>query len=138
MLYCNFQPWMATILTLTLTITTVVTLPFLLYLPFVSTKPKVCGKRILSPRDTLLPFLSGTQVATLSYSPNILPGARDIKTPYGTMRCYEWGPEEGRKVVMVHGDTTPGPMFGPIAVSLVKRGCRVLILGEQRMWRRVP
>ena len=48
------------------------------------------------------------------------------------MRCYEWGPEEGRKVVLVHGDTTPAPMLGPIAEKLAERDCRVLVLGKCR------
>ncbi|KAI9874324.1 MAG: hypothetical protein M1830_009881, partial [Pleopsidium flavum] len=131
MLSFNFPPWMTATPTLTLTITSVVTLTFtllLLRLVFASTKPKASGTRIPSPRDTLLPFLSRSQASALSYPPNILPGARDVSTPYGVMRCYEWGPEGGRKVVMVHGDTTPGPMLGPIARALVKRGCRILIL----------
>ena len=45
------------------------------------------------------------------------------------MRVYEWGSEDGRKVVLVHGDTTPGPMLGPIAKALVNRGWRVMIIG---------
>jgi len=52
-----------------------------------------------------------------------------VATPYGTMRAYEWGPEEGKKVVVVHGDTTPAPMLGPIAEALVKRGCRLILFG---------
>lgn len=53
-----------------------------------------------------------------------------MATPYGTMRVYEWGPEEGKKVVVIHGDTTPAPMLGPIAEVLVKRGCRVILFGK--------
>ncbi len=65
----------------------------------------------------------------VAYPPDLFPGARDVASPYGTMRVYEWGPEEGKKVVMVHGDTTPAPMLGPIAEALVKRGCRVILFG---------
>lgn len=86
-------------------------------------------RSIPSPRETLLPHLSAKQAAALAYPPNIFPGSRDVDTPYGAMRVYEWGPEQGRKVLLIHGDTTPGPMMGPIAHQLVECGCRVMILG---------
>ena len=103
--------------------------------------PSICGKgsiprtfkmakkthAIPSPRDTVLPFLFSAQAAVL---PKLFPGARDVGSPYGTMRLYEWGPEEGRKILMIHGDTTPAPIFGPIANGMVDRGCRVLLLGQ--------
>lgn len=46
------------------------------------------------------------------------------------MRVYEWGPESGRKVLFIHGNTIPSPMFANIAASLVKKGCRVLLLDQ--------
>ena len=84
---------------------------------------------IHSPRDNVLPILSPARAAALPYPPRMLPGSRDIDSPYGTMRLYEWGPEKGRKVLMLHGDTTPAPILWPIAKLLVGRGCRTLILG---------
>ena len=86
-------------------------------------------RMIPSPRDTLLPNISSAQAAALPYPPDILPGARDVTTPYGTMRVYEWGPKDGDKVLFIHGDTTPAPMLGPVARNLVERGCRVMIFG---------
>jgi hypothetical protein len=56
-----------------------------------------------------------------------LPGARDIQTPYGSMRVYEWGPEDGRKVLLVHGITTPCISLGGLAHALVDQGCRVML-----------
>ena len=90
------------------------------------------GLRIVpGPTKTLLPKLSREQASLLPYPPNLLPSARDVDTPYGTMRVYEWGPQAGRKVVLVHGDTIPGgPLFGELARGLVEKGCRVLVLGE--------
>lgn len=87
-------------------------------------------RTISSPRDTLLPQISPKQAASLPYPPDLLPGARDVATPYGVMRVYEWGPMNGDKVVLIHGDTTPAPMLGPIARSLVDRGCRVILFGR--------
>lgn len=58
---------------------------------------------------------------------DVLPGARDVSTPYGSMRVYEWGPEDGHKVLLVHGISTPCVSLGGLAHALVDRGCRVLI-----------
>ena len=88
-------------------------------------------KIIPSPRETLLPWLtSGEEKAELAYPPDLIPGARDVTTPYGSIRVYEWGPESGKKVLMVHGDATSSPIFYPIADALVKAGCRVILLGR--------
>ncbi|KAM0797722.1 Alpha/Beta hydrolase protein [Usnea florida] len=82
---------------------------------------------IPSPRDTLLPKLSPTEATALPYPTDLLPGARDVATPYGVMRVYEWGPEDGNKVLFIHGDTTPAPILGPVARDLVDKGCRVMM-----------
>lgn len=94
-----------------------------------SSKQKLLRRIIPSPRETLIPFLSHAQVANLPYPPNLLPGARDVDTLHGTMRIYEWGPEHGRKVLLLHGDTSPAPVLGLIANALVKKGCRVMVFG---------
>ncbi|KAL8828314.1 MAG: hypothetical protein Q9191_002654 [Dirinaria sp. TL-2023a] len=91
-------------------------------------EPAVLRRVVPSPRDTLLPFLSSAEADTLPYPPNLLPGAREVETHYGSMRVNEWGAEDGKKVVLVHGDTTPGPMLGPIAEQLVEKGCRVMTI----------
>ncbi len=44
------------------------------------------------------------------------------------MRVYEFGPETGDKVLMVHGISTSCQTLGPIATQLVARhGCRVML-----------
>ncbi|KAL2820823.1 Alpha/Beta hydrolase protein [Aspergillus cavernicola] len=58
---------------------------------------------------------------------DVLPGARDVQTPYGSIRVYEWGPEDGSKVLLVHGITTPCISLGGVAHALVDRGCRVML-----------
>ncbi|KIW72001.1 hypothetical protein PV04_00225 [Phialophora macrospora] len=82
---------------------------------------------ILSPRTTLLPKLSKEQISDLPYPPDVLPGARDVDTPYGTIRVYEFGPENGRKVLLVHGISTPAIALGGVAHALVDNGCRVML-----------
>ncbi|KAI0467780.1 Alpha/Beta hydrolase protein [Xylaria cf. heliscus] len=85
------------------------------------------ANRIPSPRETLIPFIPAHEAANLAYPPNALPGARDVNTPYGTMRVYEWGPASGERVVFVHGDATPCLVFSKIAQALVDAGYRVML-----------
>lgn len=40
---------------------------------------------------------------------------------------YEFGPEDGPKVIHVHGITTSSITLGRIANGLVDRGCRVML-----------
>ena len=81
-----------------------------------------------SPLKTLIPRLSDTEAADLPYPPDAYPGARDVISPYGSLRVYEWGPEDGRKVVLVHGISTPCVALGAVAQGLVDDGCRVILL----------
>ncbi|KAI9841340.1 MAG: hypothetical protein M1837_000773 [Sclerophora amabilis] len=85
-------------------------------------------KIIPSPRDTLLPQLSVSEIRKLPYPPNALPGARDVQSPYGVFRVYEWGPEDGRKVLLIHGTSTPCIALGDLAHGLSSQGCRVILL----------
>ncbi|MCJ1317439.1 hypothetical protein MMC15_002763 [Xylographa vitiligo] len=83
---------------------------------------------IPSPVDTLLPHLTSAERAALPYPPDIFPGARDVESPYGSLRVYEWGPEEGRKVLLVHGISTPCLSLGGIAEGLAEDGARVMLI----------
>ncbi|ETI27015.1 hypothetical protein G647_10114 [Cladophialophora carrionii CBS 160.54] len=82
---------------------------------------------IRSPRTTLLPKLSKEEISDLPYPPDVLPGARDVDTPYGSIRVYEFGPEDGRKVLLIHGISTPAIALGGVAHGLVDNGCRVML-----------
>ncbi|MCJ1377378.1 hypothetical protein MMC17_000473 [Xylographa soralifera] len=83
---------------------------------------------IPSPVDTLLPYLTPSERSALPYPPDIFPGARDVESPYGTLRVYEWGPEEGRKVLLVHGISTPCLSLGGVAEGLAEGGARVMLV----------
>lgn len=101
---------------------------------------------IRSPAKTLLPQLTKQEVSQLPLQPDALPGARDVSSPYGSLRVYEWGSSNGRKVLLVHGITTPcialGKIFqlmismvmltltGGVAHRLVEHGCRVMLFGK--------
>ncbi|KAH8815272.1 Alpha/Beta hydrolase protein [Xylogone sp. PMI_703] len=84
-------------------------------------------RRIPSPRDTLLPRLSKSEKDALPYPPDLFPGARDVENMYGKTRVYEWGPETGKKVLLIHGISTPCLSLGGVAHGLVSRGCRVIL-----------
>jgi pimeloyl-ACP methyl ester carboxylesterase len=80
-----------------------------------------------SPLKALVPTLSEQAKAQLPYPTDALPGARDVSSPYGSIRVYEWGPESGKKVLLVHGISTPCLALGAVAHALVDRGCRVML-----------
>ncbi|KAF2964391.1 hypothetical protein GQX73_g9186 [Xylaria multiplex] len=61
------------------------------------------------------------------YPPDALPGARDVETPYGQVRVYEWGPEDGERVLFVHGISTPVVALGDLGHEMVARGYRVMM-----------
>lgn len=90
-----------------------------LYTSLIPSKPK----HIPSPLQTQ--HTSPLQINSYP-SANYIPGARDIVTPHGSVRVYEFGPEDGRKVVLIHGISTPSPALAPIAEKLAAKGCRVL------------
>jgi hypothetical protein len=63
------------------------------------------------------------------YPADVFPGARDVDTPYGSIKVFEWGPEDGEKVLLLHGIGTPGVALGDMAKAFVARGCRVMLFG---------
>lgn len=64
------------------------------------------------------------------YPPNAFPGAREVETEYGTVKVFEWGPEDGEKILLMHGIGTPCVALGDMANEFVSRGCRVMLFGE--------
>ncbi|KAK4235872.1 serine hydrolase-like protein [Achaetomium macrosporum] len=82
---------------------------------------------ISSPLITHLPRLSSSEIAALPYPPDVLPGGRTVDTPYGIIHVFEWGPEHGEKVLLLHGISTPCLALGTLAEELVRRGYRVMV-----------
>ncbi|KAI0523746.1 Alpha/Beta hydrolase protein [Xylaria bambusicola] len=76
---------------------------------------------------TSVPRLSKDELAKAAYRIDHFPGARDVATPYGNIRVYEFGPEQGRKVLFIHGISTSCMTLSDIANSLVEKGCRVMM-----------
>ena len=69
--------------------------------------PRDPRKRIHSPKVTALPKLNSHETTSLAYPPDTFPGSRDVDSPYGTLRVYEWGPVDGERILFVHGISTP-------------------------------
>lgn len=80
-----------------------------------------------SPIKSVLPKLSPEELQRCPYPPDAYPGIRDVESPYGNLRVYEWGPENGRKVLLVHGISNPCIVLGAIAHGLADKGCRVMM-----------
>ncbi|KAK1988719.1 Alpha/Beta hydrolase protein [Colletotrichum cereale] len=85
------------------------------------------GTAIPNPLKTKMPKLAGDEVKKLPYRPDSFPGARDVETPYGSIRVYEWGSTTGPKVILIHGISTSCMTLGRIAHALAARGCRVML-----------
>lgn len=82
-----------------------------------------------APTETFPPKGSPLEVGNLPYPPDLIPGARDVPTPYGTIRCYEWGPADAeRKVLLVHGISGACPALLGCAERFASKGCRVMML----------
>ncbi|KAI1176229.1 Alpha/Beta hydrolase protein [Nemania sp. FL0916] len=76
---------------------------------------------------TSVPKMSKDEIAKSTYRMDHFPGARDVVTPYGNIRVYEFGPEQGRKVLFIHGISTSCMTLSDIANPLVEKGCRVML-----------
>ncbi|WYZ34935.1 hypothetical protein EsH8_I_001211 [Colletotrichum jinshuiense] len=112
--------------TVAIVATTVVTTLSLVSLARLSLYPK-WGTAIPNPLKSKIPTLSHDEAKKLPYRPDSFPGARDVDTPYGSIRVYEWGSTTGPKVVLIHGISTSCMTLGPIAHNLAARGCRVML-----------
>lgn len=69
------------------------------------------------------------QEATHPYPTDSFPGGRTVSSEYGAMRVFEWGPEEGEKVLLIHGVGTPCVALGSMANEFVNKGYRVMLYG---------
>ncbi len=89
---------------------------------------------IPSPREHVLQTLSESERAALPYPPDVLPGGRAVETPYGSVAVFEWGPEAGERVLLMHGIGTPCLALGDMAEAFAGSGYRVMVFGA---WRRL-
>ena len=76
-----------------------------------------------------LAITSPSRCATLIFK-SFLGGSGRWDSLWNDAGPYEMGAVDGRKVHLLHSDTTPGPILGPIADNLVKKGCRAMTIGR--------
>ncbi|KKY33880.1 putative rab proteins geranylgeranyltransferase component a [Diaporthe ampelina] len=88
--------------------------------------PTKAGKIIKSPKQAALSPLS-TELSSLPYPPDALPGGRDVPTPYGNVHVFEFGPSDGERVLFLHGLSMPCLSGSRTAVSLADKGYRVML-----------
>lgn len=89
------------------------------------------NKAFASPSPiTPSPLAQHGQDKSLAYPAHgLLPGARDVSSPYGNIRVYEFGPEDAtRRVVLLHGISTPSIALIPLARILAANGARVILV----------
>ncbi|KAI1259297.1 alpha/beta-hydrolase [Xylariaceae sp. FL1019] len=80
-----------------------------------------------SPRKPAVAEYSKKGIQSIPYPPDALPGGRDVETPYGSIHVYEWGPEDGERVLFVHGISTPVIALGDLGREMVAKGYRVMM-----------
>ncbi|XWW97525.1 hypothetical protein V2A60_005509 [Cordyceps javanica] len=71
--------------------------------------------------------LDGAPPTPPPYRLDEFPGGRQLRTSYGTMQIFEWGPEGGEKVLLLHGIGTPCIALGDMAREFVAQGYRVML-----------
>lgn len=93
-------------------------------------KPVPIEPETIKAPTELLKDVTPEDLRHLPYPPqDFIPGARDVSTPYGIIRLYEWGPTDAiRKVVLLHGISGSCVVLLTLAETLAANGCRVMIL----------
>ncbi|KAH9835600.1 alpha/beta-hydrolase [Rhodofomes roseus] len=61
------------------------------------------------------------------YPDDLFPNGGYVQLPYGRTRYWLLGPEDGVKVVLIHGLSTPGVTWTRYGPYLAERGFRVLV-----------
>ncbi|KAG0313524.1 hypothetical protein BGZ99_008834, partial [Dissophora globulifera] len=87
-------------------------------------------KSLAAQRGRTLPSLRGVTPHTTSncaYPEDYYPGGNYADLSFGETHYFEFGPEDGKKVVFVHGLSTPTSVYNKIARHMANSGCRVLL-----------
>lgn len=89
--------------------------------------PTKASRIIKSPKETVLSAVPPTELSSLPYPPDALPGGRDVPTPYGNVHVFEFGPPDGERVLFLHGLSMPCISGSNTAVALAGKGYRVML-----------
>ncbi|KAF9265873.1 alpha/beta-hydrolase [Marasmius fiardii PR-910] len=61
------------------------------------------------------------------YPEDFYEGGNYVRLPFGRVRYWLFGPEDGQKIVLIHGLSIPGFVWRDVAPGLAKRGLRVMV-----------
>lgn len=84
------------------------------------------GLLLASYTETEKPLASLRSDPSPYYPTSLYPNSTSVETPYGSMQYALFGPEDGERIVFVHGYSCPSPIFEQLSKSLAKDGYRVL------------
>ncbi|KAG8708349.1 hypothetical protein FRC08_018936, partial [Ceratobasidium sp. 394] len=85
------------------------------------------------PSLETLVVAEGSRIAKLKkraheiYPPDVFGHGHSVDLPKGRVKYWLLGPEDGKRVVLIHGLSMPSLIWKPVAHQLAKTGFRVLI-----------
>ncbi|KAI0778134.1 alpha/beta-hydrolase [Trametes elegans] len=79
------------------------------------------------PVDHSMEVLPPTSRLRQIYPEDLFPNGSYAQLPHGRVRYWVFGPENGVKVTLIHGISTPGITWRDIAPNLAEQGLRVLV-----------
>ncbi|KAG0294846.1 hypothetical protein BGZ96_000335 [Linnemannia gamsii] len=87
---------------------------------------KVCSA-ITAERGLTLPSLRAANLLKCAYPEDYYPGGEYAELSYGETHYFLFGPEDGKKIVFVHGLSTPASVYNGVVRHMAANGCRVLL-----------
>ncbi|KAF9922166.1 hypothetical protein FBU30_007769 [Linnemannia zychae] len=82
---------------------------------------------ITAKRGLTLPSLRAANLVKCAYPEDYYPGGEYADLSYGETHYFLFGPEDGKKIVFVHGLSTPTSVYDGVARHMAANGCRVLL-----------
>ncbi|KAG0209526.1 hypothetical protein BGX33_005475 [Mortierella sp. NVP41] len=74
-----------------------------------------------------LPSLRAANLLKCAYPEDYYPGGEFANLSFGETHYFVFGPESGKKIVFVHGLSTPASVYSKVARHFADNGCRVLL-----------
>ncbi|KAF8941531.1 Alpha/Beta hydrolase protein [Dissophora ornata] len=91
---------------------------------------KKAYKSVTAQRGVTLPSLRAVTpqtTASSAYPEDYYPGGNYAELSFGETHYFLFGPEDGKKVVFVHGLSSPTSIYNTVARDMANKGCRVLL-----------
>ncbi|KAI0782541.1 alpha/beta-hydrolase [Abortiporus biennis] len=95
-----------------------------LFIYFLTVFPHNPDPLVINPSLSTLPKDSRSWQI---YSEDFFEGGAYVKFPYGRVRYWLMGPEDGKKTVLIHGLSVPAIIWKDVAPQLAQNGHRVLL-----------